>query len=247
MSAFFVDTYNQSKIKMLPKKLLSVITLVLLLVNCFVIFNFDQDASRWARLISTGIFFIMLIWQGSFSNKMLSAFLLFIISDLLLFYYENSIANTATFLMRISAYILLVLVVVPELKGLKSSMFQKIIFFGVFILNLGMLFMLVDMVPAKFGYPFLNVLFYAYGISMITLVIAAISYSNRYSNSISFYYTAATLCLVFSDITSFIAYYLEFYEFYFPDRIFYILGVAGLVKFATFARSHEAVTELESL
>jgi len=43
------------------------------------------------------------------------------------------------------------------------------------------------------------------------------------------------------------AYYLEFHEFYFPDRFFYILGIAGLVKFASFARSHEAVAELESL
>ena len=232
---------------MLSKKLLPVITLGLLLVNCFVIFELDQDASRWARLISTGFLFIVLIWQRCFSTKIISAFCLFMISDLLLFYYENSIANTATFLIRISAYLLLVFVVMPELKNLKSSLFQKIIFFVVFLLNLAMLFMLVDMVPAKFGYPFLNVLFYAYGISMITLVIAAISYSNRYSNKTSFFYTAATLCLVFSDITSFIAYYLEFYEFYFPDRIFYILGVAGLVKFATFARSHEAVTELESL
>ncbi|GAA4315867.1 hypothetical protein GCM10023164_12200 [Christiangramia aestuarii] len=170
-----------------------------------------------------------------------------LLSDTLLFSYEDSLANTATFLLRISAYLMLVFTVLPELKNLKSSLFQKLIFFVVFVLNLGMLFMLVDMVPPKFGYPYLNVLFYAYGISMITMLIAAISYSNRYSNKTSFYYTAASLCLVFSDITSFIAYYLEFYEFYFPDRIFYILGIAGMVKFATFARSHEAVAELESL
>ncbi len=232
---------------MLPKTILWVITMVLLLVNCYVIYEFDQDASRWARLISTAIFLILLIWQRSFNVKIIIAFIFLLISDVLLFYYENALANTGTFLMRISAYLMLVFTVVPELRGLKSSLFQKLVFFGVFVLNLAMLFLLVDMVPAKFGYPFLNVLFYAYGISMITLVIAAISYSNRYSNKTSFYYTAATLCLVFSDITSFIAYYLEFYEFYFPDRIFYILGIAGLVKFTTFARSHEAVADLESL
>lgn len=232
---------------MLPKTYLPVITLVLLVVNCLVIYEFDQDASRWARLISTAVFFLILILQGTYNLKILIAFCFLLVSDLLLFYYENSLANTGTFLMRISAYLLFVFTVVPELRNLKSSLFQKLVFFGVFILNLAMLFLLVDMVPAKFGYPFLNVLFYAYGISMITLVIAAISYSNRYSNKTSFYYTAATLCLVFSDITSFIAYYLEFYEFYFPDRIFYILGIAGLVKFTTFARSHAAVAELESL
>ena len=232
---------------MSAKLFLPVIALVLLIANCFVIFQFDEDTSRWARLVSTSLFFLILLWQNSFDKKILSAFCLLIISDLLLFYYENNLANAATFLTRISAYTMLILAVIPELKYLKSNLFQKTVFFVAFILNLGMLYLLVDMVPDKFMYPYLNILFYAYGISMITLVIAAISYSNRYSNKTSFYYTAATLCLVFSDITSFIAYYLEFYEFYFPDRIFYLLGLAGLVKFSTFARSHEAVAELESL
>lgn len=232
---------------MLSRSVLLAITLILLIANFYVIFEYDLELSRWARLISTGIFILILLWRKTYSKIMLSAFFLLLISDLLLFYYENSIANAATFLMRISAYTLLVFVVVPELKNLKASLFQKFIFVVVFVLNLGMLYMLVDMVPGQFVYPGLNILFYAYGISMIMMVIAAISYSNRYSDKTSFYFTAATLCLVFSDITSFIAYYLEFYEFYFPDRFFYILGIAGLVKFSSFARSHEAVTELESL
>lgn len=232
---------------MLSRSILSAITLILLIANFYIIFEYDQELSRWARLISTGIFLLILLWRKTYSKRMLSAFFFLLISDLLLFSYENSIANAATFLMRISAYTLLVFVVVPELKNLKTNLFQKFIFVVVFLLNLAMLYMLVDMVPAQFVYPGLNILFYAYGISMIMMVIAAISYSNRYSDKTSFYFTAATLCLVFSDITSFIAYYLEFSEFYFPDRFFYILGIAGLVKFTSFARSHEAVTELESL
>ena len=130
---------------MLPKTYLSVITLALLLVNCFIIYEFDQDASRWARLISTAIFLLLLIRQRTYNLKIFVAFCLLLISDLLLFYYENALANTGTFLMRISAYLMLVFTVVPELKNLKSSLFQKLVFFGVFILNLGMLFMLVDM------------------------------------------------------------------------------------------------------
>ncbi len=229
------------------KSMLLIATLVLLFVNCYVIYDFDQDASRWARLISTSIFFAILLLQNSYSRKMMSVFILFIIADLLLFYYEYSWVNTFTFLTRISAYIILVFAVVPELKKLKTNLFQKIIFVLVFGLNLAMLFVLLDMVPEKFSYPFLDGLFFVYGIAMIAMVIASISYSNRYANKTSFYYTAATLCLVFSDITSFIAYYLEFSEFYFADRFFYILGIAGLVRFAGFSRTHEAVPELESL
>jgi len=232
---------------MLSKLLLSVITTILLLFNFYVIYAYDLEMSRWARLASTFIFLLMLLRQNSFSKRMLGVFFFLLISDLGLFYYEEPLANSGTFLMRISAYLLLVFVVMPELKKLKTNLFQKLIFVTVFILNLAMLYMLVGMVPADHIYPGLNVLFYAYGISMITMVIAAISYSNRYSDRTSFFFTAGTLCLVFSDITSFIAYYLEFEEFYYPDRFFYILGIAGLVKFTSFARNHEAVATLESL
>jgi len=232
---------------MLSKFYLLVITLIILVINSYVIYAYDLEASRWARIISTTAFLLILLQYKTYTNRLLFAFLFLLISDVGLFFYENPMVNAGTFLMRISAYSLLVLVVVPELKKLKTNLFQKLTFLVVFTLNLAMLYMLVGMVPAGHVYPGLNILFYAYGISMIMMVIAAISYSNRYSDKTSFYFTAATLCLVFSDITSFIAYYLEFHEFYFPDRFFYILGIAGLVKFASFARSHEAVAELESL
>lgn len=232
---------------MLPKNFLAVITAILLLANFSIIIAFDLEIIRWARIISTSVFLLVLLWKRIKNWKMLAAFIFLWISDFGLFQYENPISNSATFLMRISSYILLVLVVTPELRRLKANYLQKLIFVTVFTLNLAMLQMLVGMVPESFVYPGLNILFYIYGFSMMAMVIAAISYSNRYSDKTSFYYTAATLCLVFSDITSFIAYYLEFYEFYFPDRIFYILGLAGLIKFTTLGRSHKAVAELESL
>ncbi|TRO63993.1 hypothetical protein FGM01_10815 [Christiangramia sabulilitoris] len=179
--------------------------------------------------------------------KILVAFSFLLFSDILLFFYENSLASSVTFILRIVAYLLLVSTVFPQIRNLKSSLFQRFVFLLVFGVNLVMLVFLVDMIPAKFDYPYMNVLFYAYGITMLALLIAAISYNNRYSDEPSFFFAAAALFLVFSDITSFIAYYLEFYEFYYPDRIFYILGLAGLIKFSRFAGRRRAVPQLESL
>ena len=232
---------------MSSKILLRALIPVLLVFNCFIIFNYGLEASRWARLCSTAILFLLWTLQGSWNIKMLGAFLLLISSDLMLFYYENSLGNTATFLMRISAYLLLTIRIFPLIRGLRTSSFQKFIFFLVFTINLVMLVFLVDMVPAKFGYPLMNLLFYAYGISLIIWLIAAVSYNNRYSDKPSLYYAAAAIFLVFGDITSFIAYYLEFYEFYYPDRIFYILGIAALIKFSAFESSHRTMADLESL
>lgn len=229
------------------KFLLPLVTLLLLVANFGVISEYDQDYSRWARLLSTSVIFLFLLTRTSFSKRIFSAFSLFVIADLLLFYYEFDLTNAITFLVRVSAYVLLILSVVPELRGLRANLLQKFIFVVVFALNFAMLVLLVDMVPQGFKYPFLDVLFYIYGMSMIAMVIAAISYSNRYSSKKSFFFTSATLCLVFADITSFVAYYLEFYDFYFADRFFYILGIAGLVKFSSLQQSHEAVAGLESL
>ncbi|WP_300436957.1 hypothetical protein [Christiangramia sp.] len=222
---------------MLSKSLLSALTAIILLANFYIIFAYDLEVSRWARLVSTSVFMFLLLLQRTYSKRLLGVFFFLLISDIGLFYYENPLANAGTFLMRITAYLLLVFVVGSELKKLQTSLFQKVLFVVVFTLNLAMLYLLVGMVPGEYVYPGLNLLFYAYGISMISMVIAAISYSNRYSDKTSFFFTAATLCLVFSDISSFIAYYLEFEEFYFPDRFFYILGIAGLVKFNSFGRA----------
>ena len=195
---------------------------------------------RWGRLISTFLVFLILIWKHRSEKLLLSAILLLLMSDVLLLNYENMYINTATFLLRIAAYSTIVLVIFPEIKTLKMSIIQKVVFAIVFSLNIAMLYVLVDMIPEKYDYPHLNFLFYIYGS-------AAISYSNIYSDATAFFFTAGALCLVFSDIMSFIAYYLEFYEFYYPDRFFYILGIISLVKFATFSRNHEPLFEMERL
>ena len=232
---------------MFKKIIIIAIVLALLLANCIVISNYSQDYSRWARLASTAVIFIILLWQNSYSKKMLSAFCLLLISDILLFQYEDPTINMLTFFSRMGAYVLLIYAVIPELKNLQTSNFQKLVFLVVFGLNASMLVILMDMVPEKFLYPGLDYLFYAYGSIMIGMVIAAVSYSNRYANKISFFYTGATICLVFADISSFIGYYLEFPDFYLADRVFYILGIASLTRFATYSRTHEAVPQLETL
>lgn len=232
---------------MFSRNLTYIAVLVLLLFNAYVIYIYGLDVSRWARLFTTIAFLLILFLKENSGKKIIAVFTLLLSSDILLFVYETALGNAGTFLLRIAAYLMIIYLVVPELRNLKANIFQRLIFLVVFSLNFGMLYMLVDMIPPKFEYSFSNFLFYIYGISMMLMVIAAVSYSNRFSNKISFYYTAAVLCLVFSDITSFIAYYLGFSEFYYPDRIFYIIGVAALVKFSAFERDHQPAANLESL
>lgn len=229
------------------KNTLIIAILLLLGLNFYVIDHFDLNLSRWSRLLTTFVFFILLITQKPARKLLPAAFIVLMASDILLFFYENVMLNMLTFILRSLAYAAMVIAVVPELKNLRTTIFQKLIFLSALSLNAYMLFILVDMVPKEFVYPHLDKLFYLYGIAMIGMVVASISYSNRYASRSAFYYTSATLCLVFADISSFIAYYLDFQHFYYPDRFFYVVGLAALVYFASFSENHEIISELESL
>lgn len=227
--------------------ILPFIFIFLLIVNLYVIFNYDLDFSNKVRFISVFIFFVLFLSYRIFNKDLIGFFVLFLISDLLLLTYENELSNILIFILRITAYILVIKMVVPDLKDLKTSLFQKILFISVLVLNLFMLFVLVDMVPEKLSSTIIRALFYFYGLSLIGMVVAAISYSNRYANKASFFYTAAILGLVLADINSFIAYSLGFTEFYYADRFFYLVGITALIKFSEFDRSEDKVSLTEGL
>jgi hypothetical protein len=111
------------------------------------------------------------------------------------------------------------------------NLIQKIVFTLALALNLYLLYTLVDMMPTGEYNLLFNAMFYLYGLAIIICVSAAVSYSNRYANKPSIIFLAAVLCLVFSDLTYFIGFNLNFSEFFVADRIFNILGIALILHF----------------
>jgi len=79
------------------------------------------------------------------------------------------------------------------------------------------------------------------------MVILGFSYSNRYSNKSSFYFLWAVLGLVISDISGFMSYYLNVEEFFFPDRMFYIIGLLCLVKFSRMDKNKDMLESYKFL
>ena len=134
--------------------------------------------------------------------------------------------------MVILAYISLIIHISPYVKNLKTNFFQKVLFVLVLAINTVMLFLLIDMVEGGMDDNIHSLLFFLFGFVMISLVIFAFSFNHRYSNQSSFYFICAILGFIFSDISGFISYYLKVDEFYYPDRLFYLIGLLCLVKFA---------------
>lgn len=227
---------------------LGITGVILIILNLLVIYFFGIQESRWARLSSILLFFLLFLYQAPKKERFLtSAFALLILSDLVLIKYEIPIMRKITFITVILAYTNLIFHILPLVKKLKTNLFQKIMFLGVLGINSVMLFLLVDMVETRIDDIYHSSLFYIYGVAMIGLVIAAFSFSHRYANKASFFFICAVLGFVFSDISGFIAYYLQVGEFYFPDRLFYLLGITSLVKFASLDKTDGRLQDPEFL
>jgi len=213
--------------------ILGISGIVLVVLNFFIISQFGLMESRWLRVISIflcGIIFIKVCKRNE--AFLLLGFLLLLLADILMLNYEDPLFKKLTFGAVILAYVAFILHVRPFVKNLKANFFQKVLFALVLAINSIMLFLLVDMVEGGMDDDTHTLLFFLYGFAMICLMIFAYSFNHRYSNRASFFFVCAVLGLIFSDISGFISYYLKVEEFYYPDRLFYILGLLSLVKFS---------------
>lgn len=215
------------------RNLLVLIGIVLTVSNLYVIFEFGLQESRWLRILGTSILFVIFL-KGAKKEEvfLITSFSLLLISDFLLIKYEIPWVKKLTFILMILAYLSLITHIRPYVRNLEANVGQKILFVGILAINVVMLYILIDVVSYKWDDSWHKYLFYLYGMTMIVMVVLGFSYSNRYSNKSSFYFIWAVLGFVISDISSFMAYYLNVGEFYFPDRIFYIIGLLCLVKFS---------------
>lgn len=222
--------------------LLVVIGAILIISNFYVIHEFGLLQSRLLRILGTSIlFFIFLLKAKRKEPFLIVGFILLLASDFLLLKYELPWVKKLTFALVILAYLSLIKHIRPYVSNLEVNLFQKGLFLGVLSINILMLYLLIDMAGSKWDDSWHKFLFYLYGMSMIVMVILGFSYSNRYSDKSSLYFLWAVLGFVISDISSFIAYYLNVEEFYYPDRIFYIIGLLCLLKFSRMDKNKEMI------
>lgn len=230
------------------KTLLVVIGVVLLLTNFYIILEFGLLESRWLRIIGTLILFsIFLVGVKRKEPFLILGFTSLLVSDILLLKYEIPWVKKLTFVIVIIAYLSFMNHIRPYVKKLEATVIQKVLFVGVLGINIVMLYLLIDMASTKWDDSWHIFLFCVYGIAMIAMVILGFSYSNRYSNKSSFYFLWAVLGLVISDISGFMSYYLNVEEFFFPDRMFYIIGLLCLVKFSRMDKNRDMLESYKFL
>jgi hypothetical protein len=219
------------------KNFLPIFTVALIIVNLWSMLSLEEIVNRWILFGTMLSFFFLFISPWYYNKRGLLLFVLLLLSDALLIFYEVPVFNALIFLVRIASYLALVWIVLNKLRNLRTNLFQKVSFAFAVLLNIFLLYSLVEMVPDGDYNYFFDFLFYLYGLSVIICVTAAVSYSNRYANRPSIFFLLAVLGLAFSDLTYFIGFNLSFHEFFFANRIFNILGIGALLHFMNLDRS----------
>ncbi len=215
----------------LKRHFLKIFTFIVIVANLVVMHYFEDSIERWTGFATMGLFFLIFLSQSYFLKRGLLIFSLLLISDALLINYEDPIFNGLIFLVRGSVFLLLMALIINRLRVLKTNLFQKIAFTIAVLLNIYLLYTFADVMFKGEYLSLFDLLFYFYGMAIIACVIAAVCYSNRYSNKPSLIFFGAILSLVFSDLTYFIGFYLDFTVFFIAEKIFNFLGIALLLHF----------------
>lgn len=211
---------------------LVIVTIILLVANVVVVGYFGDYVSSMVRFVSMVLFFALFLNPRYYKKNAFVIFAAFVINDLLLVFYEDSINQDLVLFIRLCAYLLLARLVLPYLKKIKVQLFEGILFGLILFLNLLLLYNIQDTISTGQNEAWLEeFLLYGYGTATILLVSAAFTFYSRYIDKASIFFLLAVIGLVMSDFTYFIGFYLEFSEFYYLDRIFNILAVGFLLHF----------------
>lgn len=216
-----------------------VLTVLLIAINIYVLYNYELTEIRWTRILSTFLLLTLIfVFSGFRKDLLMAAYGLYLLSSFLSLYNEIPIVRKINLGVVIIIYMCLFLHVLPFLRKIKTDLFQKVIFGLIITVNIIMFFILGDLDSKRVQDISHLALLVLRGISMIALMVMAFSLANRYTNEYSFYFVLAALALVLSDIFAFITFYLGEEIFVYADRSFYIIGLASLARYTILFR-HE--------
>ena len=212
---------------------------LLILGNFFLLMEFGPEVHRWGRVISTTTFLVIFLTQlGHKKIMILGALFMLLVADIVALTYQKVASQQAFFAFQTLAYLLLIIHAGRFLFNQNLRLNQTIYFGIVFLLNTFFMLVIGDLLAEEVNNPGVVALFYVYGFSSIILISTGILYYDRFPNdrSASFLFTA--IGLVLSNLMGFPAHFMDFWEFFFLDRLFYVLGTAGLLAYVYHSKKH---------
>tara|TARA_R100000306_G_scaffold36690_1_gene36838 strand:+ start:1547 stop:2281 length:735 start_codon:yes stop_codon:yes gene_type:complete len=212
---------------------LTIVAVILLVLNVLIVQYFKIDKSRILRVFSVLSLLLFFLYYKSYSEKLiLVALTLFAFRDIMILDYEYSMFKTISFALTIAAYSSILLLTIKKLKISKSTPLIILLVIVLIALNVFNVYYLSDIIKAGLDTQLQFILFFIQGGMLILLGFAAFMYNERFQGKTPLIYLYMVLCFVLSDCFGLAAYFYEAQAAYFPERIFYLLGIVFLVNFA---------------
>ncbi|MFB9054581.1 hypothetical protein ACFFVB_15935 [Formosa undariae] len=210
-----------------------VLACTMVLINFFIITQFTAFDSRLVRNITTLAFFILYIFFGGLKKtKLTIVFSLFILTDVCILFYDNLIYNSLVSVLKSIGLAVLSWHLLPKFKIVFESKKSTVGSLLIIIFS-GILFVeLLDLAIMKFSDNLHIFLYACCALLYIILLILVVNYNFRYNSIRSIVCLFCVFSLAASDLLAFISYYLEVGVFYYPTRLFHILGVTLFTAYA---------------
>ncbi|CAL65456.1 hypothetical protein [Christiangramia forsetii] len=205
----------------------------LIAANFLAIYFLDEYVDRWFRFGATFLFLLIYILKYFSNYRLLFIFLLLALCDGLLVYYEIPFLKKIIYTVRILAYLNIILLIAPSLSKLKLNLFTVLISIFIITIDIYLLHEMAKSLPKSDQNPIFIILFYLLGITSLAIAAVSMSYLNRYANKAGFYLVIVSFGLILSDIFFYNAYYLDFEEFYYLDRLANIIAISFLLAFGS--------------
>lgn len=208
----------------------------LILLNFLLLWQYGPEVHRWGRLIST-LTFLVLFLKHFHPKKilLLCALVLLIVADAFALKYHEAMSQRSFFALQSMAYIFLVFHIGKYLVKQKLKRYQIGYTAIVVFLNSSFIVILGDLLAEEVRDQMVQNLFYVYGVATILFISGGILYYDRFPNDLSASFLIVVAGLVVSNLMGFPAHFMEFEEFFYLDRMFYVFGTAGLVSYSYYA------------
>ncbi|WP_452228948.1 MULTISPECIES: hypothetical protein [unclassified Lacinutrix] len=224
------------------KKALLIISLLLLVINIYVISEYTFSENRILRFISVFVYFLLFLYFKGYKNKaILFIFVSFLISAFFMLFYDDRIYNKLTSLFSIAGYLVLLISGLKRLQLKKVNKFLIAFFVVIIFLNFFFLDQLLTFITYKLHDGLQQIILYFYGIVLILACVFAGNYNFTANTTKAMYYMSFVFGFALSDFFMVLAYYFNINLLFIPGISFYLFALFFMVRYAIDDYSEEYV------
>jgi hypothetical protein len=206
------------------KQAIKVVIALLLIVNLLSVYFFDVLTFRTVRAISVLFILIYFLLFTIKDYLILSFVCLLLFADILDLYFDSPLIPEYYFVVKISAYLLLLQRVLKKTNFLNVKIRDVLIVSAIAILNILIGIRSLYQVSLKTASNLELTLLFIYGFVLVLVGTFVANYYFRYASKRAFYFTTFVYLIMFADVSGYVANYFDIYFFNYLERFYYFLG-----------------------